>query len=356
MKKILMLILFAGLVYGQTTIKISALPATNYASANDLFIVNQNNVTKKVKFGDFWNSIIDSVKKEATGLANVTIYANTAPTLRTDGNALVGGDLWIDADDNYHQYRWNGTSWVDIRDLVATDWAYLGNIPSFLQAPSGKGLYITTGSMGYYDSLGWKTYIDNTGNFYFGGDSTNYISWNGTALDIRGSLNADDINAGTLTGLTFRTSASGQRIVMDNSNTLSFYDSYDALVGTISGVWASPKSILDITSNGIIDITTSTYTRINGNVVLGTVTGGTWQGDAIDDTYISSASTWNAKLSSSSSLNPANVSQTSSYRFVTDTEKSTWNGKYDANTVGEITINYKDWNGNNQSLNLLYLL
>jgi len=35
-------------------------------------------------------------------------------------------------------------------------------------------------------------------------------------------------------------------------------------------------------------------------------------------------------LNSSSSLDPSKVSQTSSYRFVTDTEKGTWNGKQSA--------------------------
>ena len=39
-------------------------------------------------------------------------------------------------------------------------------------------------------------------------------------------------------------------------------------------------------------------------------------------------------LTSASALNPANVSQSASYRFVTDTEKSTWNGKQNAITTG----------------------
>ncbi len=37
-------------------------------------------------------------------------------------------------------------------------------------------------------------------------------------------------------------------------------------------------------------------------------------------------------LTGSSSLNPANISQSTSYRFVTDAEKTTWNGKQDAYT------------------------
>jgi len=45
-------------------------------------------------------------------------------------------------------------------------------------------------------------------------------------------------------------------------------------------------------------------------------------------------------LTSTSALNPANVSQTSSYRFVTDTEKTTWNGKQDVlNSSSNIVVN-----------------
>jgi len=39
--------------------------------------------------------------------------------------------------------------------------------------------------------------------------------------------------------------------------------------------------------------------------------------------------------------NPANITQTSSYRFVTDTEKSTWNGKQDNITAGTTSQYYR---------------
>ena len=43
--------------------------------------------------------------------------------------------------------------------------------------------------------------IDSAGNFYFAGDDGNYIAWNGTALEVRGSLIADDLTTGTINGL-----------------------------------------------------------------------------------------------------------------------------------------------------------
>lgn len=77
--------------------------------------------------------------------------------------------------------------------------------------------------------------------------------------------------------------------------------------------------------------------------------------------YESASSLWkNATLSSSDvglgnvpnidATNPANIVQTSSYRFVTDAEKSTWNGKENAITAGT-TSQY--WRGDKtwQTLN-----
>ncbi len=107
--------------------------------------------------------------------ANVTITAITAPTTRTDGTALVAGDLWIDSDGLNYRYRWNGTSWVDM------------NIP-YVSTPSGTGLFIDGTHMGYYTAGAWQTYIDNTGKYYFTGDANNYISWNGTTQTIKGNI------------------------------------------------------------------------------------------------------------------------------------------------------------------------
>jgi len=54
--------------------------------------------------------------------------------------------------------------------------------------PSGSGLFLGADYLGYYDGSEWKAFIDNNGNFTFKGDSNNYISWNGTNLNIRGGL------------------------------------------------------------------------------------------------------------------------------------------------------------------------
>jgi hypothetical protein len=71
------------------------------------------------------------------------------------------------------------------------------------------GINITNVYMGYYNGTTWPVYIKNDGKFMFQGDAGNYITWDGSVLNIRGQLNADDINAGTLTARKYRTAVSG---------------------------------------------------------------------------------------------------------------------------------------------------
>jgi len=113
--------------------------------------------------------------------------------------------------------------------------------------PECTGLNLTNTYMGYYDGMNWKAYIDKNGNFYFGGDASNYIQWNGSTLTIRGSLTADDIETGTLSGIlvegsTIQTDSSGHfRLVMKSSeelyfpNALSFMSQTDLDMATITG-------------------------------------------------------------------------------------------------------------------------
>lgn len=180
--------------------------------------------------------------------ANVTITATTAPTTRTDGTALVTGDLWIDSDGLNYRYRWNGTSWVDM------------NIP-YVSTPSGTGLFIDGTHMGYYAASAWQTYIDNTGHFYFKGDATNYISWDGTNFIVRGKITADDIYTGSLTALVERSSAT------------MTYDR--GIAGTEAGYWLGKYGLNDY--RFFIGSSASKYFSYNNTdltMVGGTITSG----------------------------------------------------------------------------------
>ena len=59
--------------------------------------------------------------------------------------------------------------------------------------------YIKSGQTAYNTGSGyWLEYNSGTPRFSIGNGSTNSLTWNGTALTVRGTLNADDLTAGTI--------------------------------------------------------------------------------------------------------------------------------------------------------------
>ena len=91
-----------------------------------------------VQDGAIGTAISDAATAQSTADGKiVSFYQTTAPT------AEGVGDLWVDTDDGNRLYRWNGTSWVDVRDGgisqaiadAATSQATAdGKIDSFYQA------------------------------------------------------------------------------------------------------------------------------------------------------------------------------------------------------------------------------
>jgi len=69
-----------------------------------------------------------------------------------------------------------------------------------IASPVNSGLYLSTTHMGYYNSQSadWLSYLDNNGNFYLGG-TEGAMAWNGSSLQISGSINSID---GTIAGFT----------------------------------------------------------------------------------------------------------------------------------------------------------
>lgn len=75
-------------------------------------------------------------------------------------------------------------SGLDASNLLVT-----GVVPATNVAPGGAGLYLGADYLGYYDSAAWKTYMDNTGNFYLGGTS-GHLQWDGASLSVSGTVQA----------------------------------------------------------------------------------------------------------------------------------------------------------------------
>lgn len=108
--------------------------------------------------------------------------------------------------------------------------------------PAGGDTAIKAGKTDFGDSTaGFILGIDDSDSDkakFEIGDATNYMSWDGAALNIRGVLNADDLVAGTVTGRTLQTASSGKRFVVSQSdNEAHFYgDRGDATVEEIATI------------------------------------------------------------------------------------------------------------------------
>jgi hypothetical protein len=105
-------------------------------------------------------------------------------------------------------------------------WDSLTNKPAYFNAPSGQGLFLGSANMGYYNSTTypanpWRTYMDNQGGFYLTGAGTDYLSWNGSTLTIRGDGNALDISANsTVSGINSTLNSHGTQITQ-NTNAIA---------------------------------------------------------------------------------------------------------------------------------------
>lgn len=131
-------------------------------------------------------------------------------------------------------------------------------IPATSITPSGAGLYMDANYLGYYDGSGWKTYMDNSGNFYLGGT--------GGALGWVAATNALTIANGTVNSGVIRSSAT------------MTYDR--GVAGTESGYWLGRYSTGPDVYKFFIGSSGSKYFKYDGTDLLmqgGTITGGTIQ-------------------------------------------------------------------------------
>lgn len=116
---------------------------------------------------------------------------------------------------------------------------------------------IKAGQTAYNTGTGyWLGTVSGTPKFSIGNGTTKYMTWDGTDLSIRGTLNADDIVAGTITGRTVKAvGTAGVDVWMNSSNgRLEFYYGNNI------------KGYLETNATGdlIIDADNSVYLRADG--------------------------------------------------------------------------------------------
>jgi hypothetical protein len=72
--------------------------------------------------------------------------------------------------------------------------------------------------------------------------------------------------------------------------------------GNYTNLRAQATTKADVGLSNVENTAISSFTGTNNITTVGTISTGTWEGTAITDTYISSASTWNAKLDSAGTI------------------------------------------------------
>jgi hypothetical protein len=177
-----------SLTYGQTTINGKTITTGKIQSANGNTYFDLDNNTLVIGsasgIGNFSDAGAVVTADDLDGIPDGGTYARTTYNQRTGANRAYNA---IDSSANVVTSVHPSTS-------VAT--------------PGGTGLFLGSDYLGYYDGSNWKTYMDNSGNFYLGGASGPF-QWDAAASSV-----------------TVGTQASGQRCVLDGTNNrLEFYDS-----------------------------------------------------------------------------------------------------------------------------------
>lgn len=193
---------------------------------------------------------------------------------------------------------------------VGANWASnLAGIPiRFAEAPSGAGLYVTASYMGYYNASTWTVYIQSNGQWYFGGDASNYIAWDGATLTVKGTITVVGGNAaktdlsnvagtgGTIAGMsissTSLTAASGGNTTIVSSGATAF-----AAGPTGSPTFTvSQAGVLTATGVTISGAITATSGSFSGSI---SSTSGSIAGFTLASSQLSAASGGNTTIVSS---------------------------------------------------------
>lgn len=221
-------------------------------------------------------------------------------------------------------------------DTIDTSGNIVGSISTTGKIYAGKSTFGT--------GTGWLLeYNSGTPRFEVGNSSGNYMSWNGTTLTVRGTLNADDITAGTLDaqrisvdGVTIAESAgqltvaSGVFYTQSEANAAFVNVTGDTITGTL-GFGSSTRQMLNLYSTTYaLGVQSSTlYNRSTNSFAW--FRGGIHSNTQFDP---GSGGTLAMKLDASSDLTvTGNVTAYSDERLKTDVKTLDGNKVYDMRGV-----------------------
>lgn len=219
---------------GETADQLSAL--NSYTSSNDSSISNLNSTTSSLQTSASNAAQSASNAQDGVDGINATTSALENPTSYDFG---PGGS--------------NSTFRLDTTPAT----------------PNVSGLYLGSSNLGYYNTSegAWRTYMDNTGQFFLGGDD-GALQWNGTTLSIEGNVN--------ITG-----GATANQLSNLNSTTASLNDSVSNLNTTTSSLQTSASDAIsasDAAQAGVNNINATTGALENPTAFTPTTSASTSDG------------------------------------------------------------------------------
>ena len=214
---------------------------------------------------------------------------------------------------------------------------------------SGNGLYLGSTYLGYYDSTfngtgGWKTYMDQQGDFYLTGSNNNFLAWASSlgTLQVQGVINIQGGNAATTSSVETAAAnavTSGSNAATSISTSLApniFTNSNglinrppSTLVGVPAGLYLSPSYLGYYTGSSwntymgndgkfFLTGSTSNYLKWDGTTlnIQGAInitgTGNAATQDYAGSTASGSLTTATTRLNASSSVLQSNLNASSS--------------------------------------------
>ena len=261
---------------------------TSINTANGKITTNESNISQnaddinlRVKENDVINQINISTEGILIDADNIRISGSTtfdsgydptgkipsggaaadvnAGTTTIDGGKITANSLTlVDVATDFDYSSIGGTKPPTNADHTADNTAKdIVNLPATVGA---AGLYANGTYLGYSDGSAWKTYMDNNGRFYLSGSGGDYLSWNGSALTVSGTIyinNPANIDALSLSNAP---AEAGADATANNPQDYSW----------VSGT--KPPSNADVTLsalNGGLVVTGGGITLSNGGAIKG---------------------------------------------------------------------------------------
>lgn len=267
-------------------------------------------------------SLGTGILKNTTGTGVPSIAtASDFPTLNqnTTGSAAtlaIGRTISITGDLTYTSPVFNGSTNITAVGTLATVNANIGSYGSSTQVATftvnAKGLVTAAGSVNIsLAGLGGQAQLSGTGFVKVSGTTVTYDNSVYLTANQNITLSGEATGSGTTSiGVTLSNSAVINKVLTGFTSSTGTILATDTILqaiqklngnlaaATAGGISSVSGTTNRITSTGgsnpIIDISAS-YVGQSSITTLGTITTGIWQGTAIADTYISSATTWNNK-------------------------------------------------------------